>query len=120
MELKVGIIMSVETIVDETNVAAKYSKDLPSVFSTPDMISEMEAACYRGLIPYLEEGKASVGTHVNVSHDMAVPMGQKIKTTATLVEIDKRKLVFEVEATTEDGKRVGKGTHTRFVVDKKW
>lgn len=120
MEIKVGLTKTIETVVNEGNVAARFNETLPKVFSTPDMIAEMEAACYLCLNEVLESGKASVGVHVNVSHDLAVPIGQKVKTTATIAEIDRRKIVFKVESIAEDGKSVGQGTHTRFVVDKTW
>lgn len=120
MDLKVGQTKTIETVVDESNVAARFNKNLPKVYSTPDMIAQMEAACYLCLEEILAPTQASVGVHVNVSHDLAVPPGGKINTTATIIEIDKRKLVFEVQAMTQEGKQVGKGTHTRFIVEKKW
>ncbi|MGL4668627.1 MAG: thioesterase family protein, partial [Saezia sp.] len=115
MELKVGNSMTVETLVSEKNVAAKYLEGLPHVFATPDMIGEMESASYLCLQQSLEAGKASVGTHVNVSHNMAVPMGQTIKTTATIEEIDRKKVIFKVQSLTEKGEVVGQGTHKRFI-----
>lgn len=37
---------------------------------------------------------------------------------ARLVEVDGRKLVFEMKASDEEGE-IGSGTHTRFIIDEK-
>lgn len=116
MELKTGMSNTITVIVDESMTAAFYGDSLPKVFSTPDMIAAMETACYQCILPALPEGKLSVGTHVNVSHDLAVPIGTAVTITATLVEIDRRRLTFEVVASAPQG-RVGAGTHTRFIVN---
>ena len=52
---------------------------------------------------------------MNVRHLAATPLGQKVRATAELVEIDKRRLVFKVEAYDEQQK-IGEGFHERFIV----
>ena len=47
--------------------------------------------------------------------DAASPVGMKVTCNTTLVEVDKRRLVFSVEVEDETGK-VGEGTHERFIV----
>lgn len=116
MELTIGMSKTIKIMVDETNTASRRSPSLPQVLSTPDMISAMEAASWQCILPALPEGKRSVGTHVNVSHDMGVPIGTEVTVTSTIIEIDRRRIVFEVLATCDKG-QVGAGTHTRFVVD---
>ena len=63
----------------------------------------------------LEEGCVTVGTSLNVKHLAASPVGMKVTCNTTLVEVDKRRLVFSVEVEDETGK-VGEGTHERFIV----
>ena len=63
----------------------------------------------------LEEGYVTVGTLVNVRHLAATPLGQQVRATAELVEIDRRRLVFKVEAYDEQQK-IGEGFHERFIV----
>lgn len=116
MELKVGMINTIKLIVDESMTASIYGNDLPKVFSTPDMIAAMETASYRCILPALPAGKFSVGTHVNVSHDLAVPVGTEVTVTATVTEIDRRRVEFRVVAMSPQG-QVGAGTHTRFIVN---
>jgi len=57
----------------------------------------------------------TVGTHVNVSHVAATPLGQQVRAIAELIEIDGRRLVFKVEAYDEK-RKIGEGQHERFVV----
>ena len=116
MELKAGMSNTIKVIVDETNTASTNGDDLPKVFSTPDMIAAMETASYQCILPALPKGKFSVGTHVNVSHDLAVPIGTEVTVTATVTEIDRRRVEFHVVATSPQG-NVGAGTHTRFIID---
>ncbi|NLA13130.1 MAG: thioesterase, partial [Tissierellia bacterium] len=43
-------------------------------------------------------------------------VGKKVWAEAELIEIDRRRLVFNVTAYDED-KKIGEGTHERFVID---
>jgi len=59
----------------------------------------------------------TVGTHIAVSHIVATPVGFDVTAKVKLIEVDGRKLVFEVEA--HDGVDViSKGTHERYVINK--
>ena len=116
MDLKIGMSNTIKLIVNESNTASIYGNDLPKVLSTPDMIAAMETASYRCILPALPEGRFSVGTHVNVSHDLAVPIGTEVTVTATVIEIDRRRVEFRVVATSAKG-QVGAGTHKRFIVN---
>ena len=106
----------VNAVVGETNTAiAMKSGSLP-VFATPSMIALMEQAASELLDGCIDEGQTSVGTMINVKHLVASPMGAQITATATVIEVLGRKIEFSVTAT--DGKNeIGKGTHTRMIVD---
>ena len=88
------------------------------VLSTPMMIALMEKTCRLSVKPYLEEGQETVGTHVDVSHDSAVPVGNKVRCESEVVALDRRKLTFRVVVYDDNG-IVGQGTHERFVIDEK-
>ena len=72
------------------------------------------AACYavNGL---LEEGLSTVGTRIDIAHIKASPIGETITATATLKEIDGRRLVFDVTARDSKGE-IANGTHERFII----
>lgn len=108
--------VTIKRVVEKQHLASVMKSGSLDVLATPQMIAWMEeAAC---LCLDLEEGKTSVGTLMNVSHDMASPLGSVIEIHATLLEQDNRKLVFEVQAFQND-KSIGKGRHERFIVDAK-
>ena len=58
-----------------------------------------------------------MGTHINVSHEAATPVGLTVTANVELIKIEGRKLTFKVEA--HDGFDViSQGTHERFIIDK--
>lgn len=116
-ELKPGLAGTAETIVRETNTAIVMGSGSLQVFATPCMVALMEQAACNAVDPCFNDSESSVGTLVNITHDAATALGKKVTATATLVEVQGRKLVFEVTAADED-KQIGKGTHERFIVNK--
>ena len=88
------------------------------VFATPMMISLMEKTSQMSVKPYLEAGQETVGTHVDVSHDSAVPVGRKVWCESEVIDVDRRKITFKV-AVYDDNGIVGQGTHERFIIDVK-
>ena len=86
------------------------------VFATPMMIAAMEQAACTLLQEFLEEGQTSVGTMMHVAHSAATPLGMQVTATATITAQEGRKVEFEVSARDACGE-IGRGTHTRFIVD---
>ncbi len=116
MTLKVGDQYVSELIVEEKHTAAAFGSGSIFVFSTPMMIGLMENAALKCAGEGLPEGQSKVGTFVNVKHMAATPMNMKVKAVATLIEIEGKKLTFQVEAYDEKEK-IGEGTHGRYVID---
>lgn len=116
-ELKPGLTGTATTIVRETNTALAMGSGSLLVFATPSMIALMEQAACNAVAACLDDESSSVGTLINITHDAATGMGKKVTATATLKEVQGRKLIFEVTASDED-KQIGKGTHERFIINK--
>lgn len=116
MTLHVGLTGEATTTVVHENTAASVGAGGVEVFGTPMMIALMENAAWRTVADHLDTGLVTVGTLVNVKHLAATPLGQQVRATAELVEIDRRRLVFKVEAYDEKQK-IGEGLHERFIVD---
>ena len=116
-ELKPGLAGTAETIVRETNTAIAMGSGSLQVFATPCMVALMEQAACNAVDPCFNDSESSVGTLVNITHDAATALGKKVTATATLVEVQGRKLVFEVTAADED-KQIGKGRHERVIINK--
>jgi fluoroacetyl-CoA thioesterase len=89
--------------------------NMPKVFATGFMIVLMEWACAELMAPHLDAGEGSLGTHVDVSHLAATPIGFTVRVDAELVAVEGRKLTFKVSA--HDGADlIGEGRHERVVV----
>lgn len=116
MSLTLGLQGRAETVVTEHNTASAVGSGLVPVFATPYMIALMENSAVNAVTPHLEEGQGTVGTHLDVSHDAATPVGMKVWAECTLKEIDGKRLVFDVAAFDEAG-LIGKGTHERFIIN---
>ena len=86
------------------------------VLSTPHMIGFMERTCRNTVLPLLEPGYDTVGTHVNVAHLAAAPMGATVTFRAEVTKIGERRVEFRVEAWDETEK-IGEGTHERAIID---
>jgi fluoroacetyl-CoA thioesterase len=86
------------------------------VLSTPRMIGLMEKTCRDAVLPLLESGYDTVGTHVNVAHLAAAPMGSRVTFRAEVIGVNDRRVEFRVEASTEREK-IGEGTHQRTIIN---
>jgi fluoroacetyl-CoA thioesterase len=116
MVLTPGLTGEATTIVVHENTAASVGAGGVEVFGTPMMIALMENAAWRAVANNLEEGDVTVGTVVNVRHLAATPLGQHVRAIAELIEIDGRRLIFNVEAYDEK-RKIGEGQHERFIVN---
>ena len=86
------------------------------VLSTPNMIRFMEMTCRNAVLPLLEPGHDTVGTHVNVAHLAAAPIGMIVTFTAEVIRVEGRRVEFRVEARDEKEK-IGEGTHERAIIN---
>lgn len=116
MTLEIGLKASVEIVVEHKDTAAAFGSGNVLVLATPMMVTLMENAALKAVQPALEEGMTTVGTHLDVSHKAATPMGMKATAEAELIEIKGKKLIFKVVARDEK-EIVGEGTHTRYIVE---
>ena len=113
-----GIKGHLEEMVTPEMSAARVGSGLVDVLATPMMIALIEKTCNECVLPHLEAGQGTVGTLVNVSHTAATPIGMRVWCDAELVEVDRRRLVFKVQAFDPCG-LIGEGTHERFIIDTK-
>lgn len=113
--LQVGMTATAQTSVSDVNTAQHMGSGALAVFATPAMCALMEKAAMLAVQPYLQEGEGTVGVALEITHDAPSPLGAVVEACATLQEIDGRKLSFTVEAF-EGSLCIGKGTHTRFII----
>ena len=115
MSITIGLKGRSETVVTEHNTADAVGSGLVPVFATPYMIALMENAASTSLLPYLAADEGTVGTHLDVAHTFATPIGMKVWADAVVTAVDGKKITFEVSAFDEAGE-IGRGTHERFII----
>lgn len=113
-----GIILKLEKIVQPADSAIIYGSGAVDVFSTPAMIAFMERTAYESVQGLLPEGYTTVGTEVNIKHLRATLVGKQVKCQSLLIDVDGRKLIFEVTSSDDKGE-IGTGKHTRFIIEKR-
>lgn len=117
--MEIGIKGEQKFVVTADKLANQVGSGLVAVYATPVMIAAIENTAAGSVAPYLEEGKTTVGTLVNVSHVAATPEGMEVRVETELVEIapNGKMLTFKVAAYDEAG-LIGEGTHQRAIVAK--
>lgn len=86
------------------------------VYATPELVRDIEITCRDLLLQHLDAGEDSVGVRVEIDHLAATPLGMDAEITATIVEVEKRRVVFEVSGR-DAADAIVRGRHSRFVVD---
>ncbi len=98
---------------------AEEMQVMPKVLATAYLIGLFEWTCIQALRPHLDwPDEQTVGIGIDASHIAATPVGFKVRLKVKLIEVDRRRLVFEIEAH-DDKELIGRGKHERFVIDKK-
>ncbi len=115
-EIPIGTRGEETRLVTNENAISFLGNEGARVLSTPHMIGLMEWTCRNAVKPLLGEGYDTVGTHVNVAHLGAAPLGMTVTFTAEVIAVNDRRVMFRVEACDEKGK-IGEGTHERAVIN---
>ena len=115
-KIPIGTTGEQKLLVSRENAIDFLGLEGARVLSTPHMIGYMERTCRDTVLPLLDPGYDTVGTHVNVSHLAAAPMGMVVTFRAEITEVRERRVQFRVEAFDEKEK-IGEGTHERAIVN---
>jgi fluoroacetyl-CoA thioesterase len=115
--IPVGVRGTFQLTVAPEHLANRF-KDatLPGVLATPVMIMVMENAALNAIKPYLKPGQSAVGTHVDVAHLAATPVGRTVTGEAEVVGVDGRQVEFVVRAF-DGAEAIGSGRHERVLID---
>ena len=116
MQITPGLEGSVEITVGDQHTAPSIGSGKVRVLATPVMINLIEAAALKAIEHLLDPGYQSLGTHLDVHHVAATPVGMKASATAVVAKVDGRTVYFKVEAKDEKD-LIGYGTHERVVVN---
>ena len=116
--LNKGIIGKEELIVTEDNTAKAVGSGGLEVFATPALIALAEKTAFQSVAEHLEEGQSTVGTHIDIKHIAATPVGMKVTCETELIEVDSenpRRLVFSVNIY-DEVEKIAEGSHERFII----
>ncbi|WFU42542.1 thioesterase family protein [Bradyrhizobium sp. CB82] len=114
--IKIGMSAERTLVVPPERTVGHFVSDMPLVYATPMMILEMEMTSGDAIAKHLAPGWITVGTEVDVRHLAATRVGATVRTTARVIEVERRVIRFEVEAF--DGERkIGEGKHARGLVN---
>ena len=121
--LKPGLEHAFTFVVPESKIVpALYPEspefqEMPHVFATGFLVGLIEWTCIQAVNPHIDwPDEQTVGTKIAIDHTAATPPGLHVTSSVRLVEVDRRRLVFAVQA--HDGiDTISRGTHERFVID---
>ncbi len=113
----VGLKNTVAQIVAENDTALAVGSGSLKVLATPKMLALIEKAAADLVEKNLPRELTSVGISLDVKHIAPTPIGLNIRAEVEVVEMDGRKIIFEVAAF-DDVEKIGTGRHERFVVER--
>ena len=114
--IRTGARGSTTLLVSEAHTAPSIGSGKVRVLATPVMINLIEAAALAAIEHLLPPGYQSLGTHLDVRHIAATPVGMRVRATAEVTHVEGRSISFRVEAHDEK-ELIGDGRHARVVVN---
>ena len=114
-DIILGTSHTLSTTVTEEKLACNMKSGSLPVFATPAMAALMEETAAAALSIFLDEGETSVGTALDLKHTAATPLGMKVTATAEIIEVDRRRVTFQVTVWDEQ-EEIGSARHDRFIV----
>ena len=115
-ELKPGLTGTAEIVVGTRDTAPHVGSGKIGVLATPIMVNLMEAAALQAVERFLPPGYQTVGTHLDVKHFAATPVGLRVRAEAELVKLEGRTLTFRLRAA-DEREVIGEGTHERLIIN---
>ena len=116
LQLPSGLTGTAELVVGDQHTAPRIGSGRIRVLATPVMINLIEAAALAAVEQSLPEHHQSLGTHLDISHVAATPVGMRVRATAEVLRVEGRTIYFKVRAE-DERELIGEGTHERVVVN---
>lgn len=111
-----GRTAAVTRSVGDAETAIAVGSGSLAVLGSPVLVAWLEAATIEALP--LPAGSTSVGSHVDISHLAATPIGASVTCEAEVIKVDGLRVTFRVAAIHDHNDRVvARGTVDRVVVD---
>ena len=114
--LRPGLTGSAEIVVGTRDTAPHVGSGKIGVLATPIMVNLMEAAALHAVEKFMPPGHQTVGTHLDVKHFAATPVGLRVRAEAELVKVEGRTLTFRLRAS-DEREAIGEGVHERLIIN---
>jgi fluoroacetyl-CoA thioesterase len=115
-KLKPGLTGNAEIVVGTRDTAPHVGSGKIGVLATPIMVNLMEAAALQAVERFMPSGYQTVGTHLDVKHFAATPVGMRVVAHAELVKVEGRTLTFRIRAE-DEREAIGEGMHERLIIN---
>ena len=115
-DLKPGLTGSAGIVVSARDTAPHVGSGKIGVLATPIMVNLMEAAALQAVERFMPPGFQTVGTHLDVKHFAATPIGLRVSAHAELVRVEGRTLTFKIHAE-DEREKIGEGAHERLIIN---
>jgi fluoroacetyl-CoA thioesterase len=103
-----------QTRVEEWMTAEKAGNKGAAVLSTPMLLQAVEEAAMQCLAAVLEADEITLGTHVDLAHLAATPVGLIVRVEVEVLKVDGRRIEFAFTAF-DEREKIAEGTHERYV-----
>jgi fluoroacetyl-CoA thioesterase len=114
--LKPGISKMRRIVVDRDRTVG-FMGEQGRVYATPELCRDIEHTCREALLEHVSPQEDSVGIEIMVRHSAPTLPGMEVSITATVTNVEGRKVSFDVVAT-DELEQIGAGKHVRFIVDR--
>jgi len=114
--IEVGARATWQVRVEPEMTADRWGNPGVLVLATPHLVGLVEGAAVHVIRDDLAPGQSSVGTHVDIRHLKATPVGDTVTLTAEITDVDGRRVTFHVTAEDSSG-LAGEATHERMLID---
>jgi predicted thioesterase len=115
MGIRIGLTGEEEMIVTESDLASFAGNIGADVLSTHCIVLLMELAARRAIKGHIPKGKITLGTHVDIRHFSAAPVGARVRAVARLIAFEARTLHFYVAAY-DEVEKLAEGENEQVIV----
>ncbi|BDE05762.1 hypothetical protein WPS_10380 [Vulcanimicrobium alpinum] len=113
-KIEVGRTYQSQTRVEEWMTAEKAGNRGVDVLSTPMLLQLVEEAAMQCVAPLLDDGEITLGTHVDLTHLAATPVGLIVRTEVEVLKVEGRRVEYAFTAF-DEREKIAEGTHERYV-----
>jgi predicted thioesterase len=116
-KIEVGRTYQSQTRVEEWMTAEKAGNTGVPVLSTPMLLQFVEEAAMQCIAPLLDPDEITLGTHVDLAHVSATPVGLIVRVEVEVLKVDGRRVEYAFTAF-DEREKIADGTHERYVTSR--